>query len=339
MEKKKDKNEKKGPGLVARAIISLIVATITVIYLNLKVSRYPNISDELGWVGITGWAWNVFCLAIFFSVFAFSFFLVNIKRRKERIEKEQLILTEQEKNQRRRKKLNVIFLIITILATGLYVSYNYDQLMLWGLAKSIPAVALFFGLVFMAFELFSFIKPSIFEKLVRLPWDILMKVVVPMMPFIIILLGVMQAWYPTKYPFLDETAKGIRSSFFAASSAFQKVIIQLYNLGLERPFLWFALTIGALIIMLYFVVKDIFVEEEITEEDMPMEQFLDKPMKEYEERRQEKKERQKEIDKGSPMKWYEKLNKKEKEEEKSQDIKDEKADLRVNKYKINFEKQ
>jgi len=346
MKKNKDKDKKEGPGVLGRAIMALIVALIVVIYLNLRVSRYPNISDELGWVGMTGWAWSVFCLAIFFAVFAFAFFLVNIKRRKERLEQEQLTLTEEEKKQKRRKRLNIIFLIITLLATGLYISYNYDQLVLWGLAKAIPAIALFFGLVFMAFELFSFIKPSVFDKLVRLPWDILMKVIVPMMPFVIILLGVIQTWYPTNYPFLDETAKGLRSAFFIGSNGVQKVVITLYNLGLERPSLWFALIIGAFIVMLYFVIKEIFVEEEITEENMLMEDFL-KTIPEFDEEEEEKNKRWMEIKSGAQMRWYEKIlykldgkdGEERREKRRIEPLEDAKANAHAIKYDIEFKKK
>jgi len=320
--KKNKKEEKKGRSVLSRAIISLIVALVVVIYMNIPAKR--SLTSELGLLGLVGWSWTVFCLAIFFASFAFAFVLFTIKINKK--DRPVIEYTEQELRQQKRKKFTIIFLIISMIATGLYVSYNYEQLAAWGLGKSIPAVALFFGLVFMAFELFSFIKPSIFEGLVRLPWNILMKVLVPMMPFWIILLGIMQAWYPTNYPFLDETTRNLRSAFFTAASAFQKVIAQLYNLGLERPSLWFALIIGAFIILLYFVVKEIFVEKEKDEDDISADELIKKAVEEA----KEKEERKLELKKN----WYEKLtelfsSKEEREKEEQEELADMKANSHV----------
>jgi hypothetical protein len=149
----------------------------------------------------------------------------------------------------------------------------------------------------------------------------------------------MQAWYPTNYPFLDETAKGLRSAFFTAGAAFQKVVALLYNLGLQNPTLWFALTIGAFIVMLYLVVREIFVEEEPDEDNIPMDELIKKVIEED----KEKEERKKELEKGDKKRWDEKLadlftSEKTREKEKEEEIEDTKANSKVVRHHIDLKK-
>jgi phosphate/sulfate permease len=340
-----NKDEKKKPGMLSRAIMSSVLALIVVILFNIRGSRYGfgDLSEKLGWFSLMGWSVSIFWLAIFVGVFALCFTLLTIKKPEDKKDKKEL--TEEERKQKRKKAVTIVFLIISLIMTGLYVSYNYEQLLEWGLIKAVPAIAFFFGLIFMSLELFSFIKPSIFEKMVRLPWNLLIKVVIPMMPFVIILLGAIQAWYPSSYPFLDETTRSFRSAMFVLSDALQKVVVTLFNLGLNNPYLWFALTIGAFIVLIYLVVKDIFVEPEKDEDDVDAQEMINKAI-EHEKDKLETIESWELKKKEKKLKWYEKVvaplvipGKEDREKMKQEELEQEELDKKAVKFNLDFNKR
>lgn len=323
MKKDKDKEKKKGK---VKFIIALISALLVVAYFYFKLKTFYTDS------GLIGWGFNVLLIAVLFASFAFFYFVENIANFIENKKKEGRELDEEEKKSRRKAKVFWICLVLALFGTGLYTYYNFDTLLLVGPMKAIVFVCLVFGFIFALLEMFSWLKPVQFDKIVMLPYNFLVWVIMPMLPFWIILIGAIDSRYPSNSKFLESAALGIDKAVAVLPKAFTSLITRLYSLGFDRPVLWIILVIGAFLFMTYRTVKEVFVEPEKDEDDLTSQEIIDQAIEDEQERQDKESGKVKKnwLDKFDDfLKGKDKLDERKKEE-----IEHTKADSNGNKYDV-----
>jgi hypothetical protein len=311
-----DDNKKKVRSWKTNSFIALIAALIGTFLFNWRYNTMAAMEEA----GLMGWGKTVFYIAIFFGLFGLFFAIPYIKIYRDK-KKEIIIEDTQDMNEkelikyhehRRKNVVRLIFMGIALFMTISYISYNYDTIVKWGFIQGTAFVALFFGLVFMIFEIFSMV-PKLAGNLLHFFWRLIIAVVIPMMPLCIVLIGVMDAQYPNTGNFLEDTSGSLIMAGETVADAIQKVVKQLYDLGYSNPDLWLWLTVGAFIFMIYLAVRYVVFDK--GDEELPYdkyddrftaEELLDKMLKDI----QKEEMREKELAAGAPETFGEKLNRK-----------------------------
>jgi hypothetical protein len=243
-EKKKTKSElskptkpKKKRSLVFNIIVSLIAALAATGILYLRMRDYDLFLPM---------EFNILLGTCFLVVFSLVILTPTIKLRKEQYTK----LTDEQKTEKQKSFYLYAKLLFCFITTAAYFALNFETFSTWGLMKSVTALAAMFGFVFMAWTLFGKVTTTALKKFVNYPYRFLMRVLIPMMPFYIILLGAIHTKYPYQSTFFQDIIT--RTGTGIISDTILYVVKFMYHLGESRPVLWIFLTLAAFFVLVYW---------------------------------------------------------------------------------------
>lgn len=271
-EEEEKNNKKKKRALIT----SFIIAFLGVVFFHLRLG-----TGRLGFMELMSvngqwtWGYTVLLVALFFIFFVIAFLfskgIFKIKREHE--------YSEDEKKKRKEFRVELIFVTIDLLMTGLFVNYNWKQITSAGLLLGIAEVAAFFAIVWMGFELFnrfSFLPKKIFAFIT----GFLIKICVPMLFLLIIMLGAYQA----KYSYTDTFRESIwnNSMLFGDNMrlVYFNLVTTLYNVGQANPDLWVWLPIAAFVLMTLWLLISTFTKKEKEDHEKTAQEIMDEAMKE-----------------------------------------------------------
>lgn len=271
-EEEEKNNKKKKRALIISLVISLLAVILFHLRLGLGKLGFMELMSPNGtWT----WGYTVLLVALFFIffviVFLFSKGIFKIKKEQE--------YTEDEKKKRKEFRVELVFLTIDLIMTGLFVNYNWEQISSAGILLGIAEVAAFFAIVWMGFELFnrfSFLPKKIFAFIT----GFLIKICIPMLFLLIIMLGAYQA----KYGYTDTFRENIwnNSMLFGDNMrlVYYNLISTLYNVGQANPNLWVWLPIAAFVFMTLWLLISTFTKKDKEDKDKTAQEIMDEALKE-----------------------------------------------------------
>lgn len=261
----KEEDKKKKHSLLTSFIIAILGTLL--FHLRFGIGRYGFMPE------LTGFGYTALVLTMFFIFFILAFLFSKgiFKLRHE--------MTEEERKKRKEGRIEIIFIFIDLLMTGLFVKLNWGNISAAGIMWGIAQVAAFFAVVWLVFELFNrfkFFPKKIFEFII----GFLIKVCVPMMFLLIIMLGAYQA----KYSYQDVFKMTIwdNANVFAEHmrTAYMKIVLTLYEIGQSNPDLWIWLPIAAFFVMTFWLLIRTFTKKEKTDEDKTAEEIIKEALEE-----------------------------------------------------------
>jgi hypothetical protein len=250
----KDKEGKKTKrALISAFIVALLVTFIT--HLRLGTGR-SGFMEMMG----PGWGYTVLLVAIFFASFVAMFVLFKSA---DGIKVE---LTPEEKQKKKSVRVDIIFLMIDLLASGLFIKINWEQLKTAGTFLAIAEVAAFFAIVWFGFEFFNRFK-FFPDRIFKFMMGFFVKVCAPMLVLLVILLGAYQA----KYGYDDVFRLQIQENSLKFANIMQdvyfKLITTLYDIGQSNPNLWIWLPVAAFFVMTLLLLYSTFTRPEKKDEE------------------------------------------------------------------------
>jgi len=325
----KNKKNKKY-SLISSIIVAVIVAVIFHIRYGVRdalIKLFPE----------NEWAYYALLLTVFFVAFTITFLfskgVFKIKREKS--------LDEQK----RRKEFITegIFLVIDFLMTGSYVYFNLEYLQSVGLMWAIAQIAIFFGIVWVIFELFNHFKffPG---KLLSFFSAFLFKVCIPSLFLIIILLGAHQAKYGYLDIFREQVILSSQNFGTIMADTYNKIVFTFYDLGQSNPDLWSWLPIVAIIMGTLILLVMTFIPKEKGEEDYNAQELINKSIleskeeEEYEEAKKKKEKDRKGFWNKLIVRLDDWLTKEKREKEKKEKEEEEKLNKKIPIFNITLER-
>ena len=253
-------NRKKKSVLIGAVIFALIVTLISHIKFGL---------GNYGWIEMMGstWGYSVLLMVVFCVSFIEMFILfkgVNVKVVK---------VSEEEKQKKKSVRVDIIFLMIDLLASGLFIKINWEQLKTAGTFLAIAEVAAFFAIVWLGFEFFNkfrFFPDRIFKFII----GFFVKVCAPMLVLLVVLLGAYQAKYGYDDLFRSKIQENAVKFATIMQDVYFKLITTLYDIGQSNPNLWIWLPVAAFFVMTLLLLFSTFTRPEKKDEDKSAQEII-----------------------------------------------------------------
>jgi len=258
--KKKDSdNKSKIKSIIASVLSTVFVLIIVGLLMYWRVYRLftPEEIDMIKEIYNSMTMHTVLALvgAILFYVFGFSMYFYYRKKNKDS-----------------EIKTNTHKYIFKILIESICVLFVVWGMFTENILYNIYIFSLAFGLMFMFFELFSRLKSVTLNKITSFPLAFIFRFCIPMMPILIILLGVVQGMYPSDSIFLSETSRVFGADTMIDISdggsfggivgyVGYRVVSILYNMGESRPMFMLGLCALAALILFYLTIYKHFIKE------------------------------------------------------------------------------
>jgi len=173
------------------------------------------------------------------------------------IKKEEEELTEEE-FKKKKKTIRFYWILFLSFCCSAFVYFSVFYISInKNLIASIAFFAFAWGITFMFFELFELINYNIFDKLLHLPYYLIVKLFTPMTLLIPMFLGAIHGKYNYSSTFLSDVQISF-SKFGIIGEPFYRVIKILYNLGESRPIFIIFLCIAALLFLIWYAIITTF---------------------------------------------------------------------------------
>jgi len=313
-----EERKKKKKNLTIKLSLSIIISLALFASLYHKFKMFGLLESFYTSFGIFPTVLSAIIIFLIMFGLLFSLFSAAAKKGKEDGEKVKVDYEKKEKEEKPKISREITNLIISAIMTGFLI---YSEIVNVGNGNlKWLSILLTFGITYTFCEIFSYTPKWALKNIAMWGGNFVIKVAIPSMFLIIILLGAINGRYYPDSIFTSEVSKSIFNVTETMSGIFyeafyDKLFLQLYNLGFTRPDLWIYLSTAAILILILNSFLNIFKKpKEIEDEEKTPEQLIKEVMEEEEIKRLKEEGKLKKTTVDKIEEWFDKtmVGKKEK---------------------------